>query len=191
MAVASGLTPKGREELLRIARKTLESYLKDRSFPEMIPSEPCLQEKAGAFVTLYSSPSEELRGCIGHMTADRPLFLAVQEMAVQAATVDPRFPGVQIGELPKIRIEISVLSPLRTIAEPSEVKVGEHGVIVRRGFHRGVLLPQVPVREGWNREQFLNATCLKAGLPAGSWQEGDVEIQIFTAEQFGEKKDLG
>lgn len=179
------LSSEERRELLRVARQALESYLGHAELPAILPSDPALHEKAGAFVTLEKEG--ELRGCIGHMAEDKPLYLAVQEMAVQAATGDPRFPAVRIDELPAIEIEISVLSPLRVVADASEIRVGEHGIVVSQGWRRGVLLPQVPLREGWDREKFLGYACLKAGLPFESWKSGDVEIQIFTAEVFGEK----
>lgn len=185
------LSSEGKEELLRIARQALESCLGRAELPVLLPADPALREKAGAFVTLEkrtgaADGSKTLRGCIGHMTADKPLYLIVQEMTIQAATGDPRFPAVQFGELPDLQIEISVLSPLRSLRDPSEIQVGEHGLIVSQGFRRGVLLPQVPVREGWDRETFLGYTCLKAGLPFDAWKKGDVEIEIFSAEVFGE-----
>jgi AmmeMemoRadiSam system protein A len=180
-----GLSPEEKRELLGIVRQTLESYLRDRSFPEIDPRSPRLREGAGAFVTLERRG--ELRGCIGHMAADKPLYLTVQEMAVQAATGDPRFPPVTSEELPEVEIEISALSPLRTIADPSEIRIGEHGVVISRGVNRGVLLPQVAAREGWDREKFLGYTCLKAGLPFDSWKSVEVKIEIFGAEVFGEK----
>ena len=180
------LTEEARPELLKIARRTLESYLRDRSFQELQPRSPALREKAGAFVTLEKK--EGLRGCIGHMAADKPLSLTVQEMVIQAATGDPRFPPVSMNELQEIEIEISVLSPLRVIHDPSVIRVGEHGLVVSRGLNRGVLLPQVPVREGWDREAFLGTTCLKAGLPFDSWKSGEVQIEVFTADVFGERE---
>ena len=180
------LNPQEKSELLQIARKTLETYLGEAKFIERRPSSPALQEKAGVFVTLQKRG--ELRGCIGHMTADRPLFRVTQEMAVQAAAGDPRFSSVTLEELPEIEIEISVLSPFQPISHPDEIRIGEHGLTVSQGHHRGVLLPQVPVRENWNREEFLGATCLKAGLPRDGWKSGDVRIEVFTAEVFGEQE---
>ena len=145
-----------------------------------------LREKGGAFVTLEKRGA--LRGCIGHMAADRPLYLTVQEMAIQAATGDPRFPPVRPEEVGEIGIEISVLSPLKRVAGPEEIRVGEHGIAVSRGAHRGILLPQVATREGWDREKFLGMTCLKAGLPFDAWKSGEVTIEVFSAEVFGEKE---
>lgn len=180
------LGPDEKGELLKIARTTLETFLQERRLPEIQPRNRTLLEKAGAFVTLEKKG--DLRGCIGHMAADKPLSLTVQEMAIQAATGDPRFPAVSVTELPEIEIEISVLSPLRRITDPSEIQVGEHGLIVSQGWYRGVLLPQVAVREGWDREKFLGYTCLKAGLPFECWKSGRVQIEVFSAEVFGEKE---
>ncbi len=174
------------KELLQIARTTLARYLKDRIFDKASPVAGELKHSAGAFVTLENHG--DLRGCIGHMAEDRPLYLTVQEMAIQAATGDPRFPSVTSDELSEIDIEISVLSPLREIRDPAEIQVGEHGLVVSGGFHRGVLLPQVASREGWDREKFLGYTCLKAGLPFDAWKKGNVQIQVFTAEVFGERE---
>ena len=177
-----------KKEILEIARRTLEKYLESRALIEIVPSEPALIQRAGAFVTLEKMG--ELRGCIGHMTADRPLHLMVQQMAIQAATGDPRFPPVTKEELKEIEIELSILSQLRLINEPSEIVVGEHGLVVSEGLHRGVLLPQVAIREGWEREKFLGYTCLKAGLSFDRWKVGTVQIEAFTAEVFGEKEVL-
>jgi AmmeMemoRadiSam system protein A len=114
-----------------------------------------------------------------------PLFKVVQECAVAAATEDPRFPPVSANELPSLRIEISVLTPLVPI-RPEEVQVGRHGLMVSKGRMRGLLLPQVPVEWGWDREMFLDQTCVKAGLPPSAWRHG-ATLQAFTAEVFGEE----
>lgn len=180
------LTFEEKSELLQIARHTLESYLRDRIFPSITLRSPKLQENAGVFVTLQKQG--ELCGCIGHMAADKPLYLAVQEMAIEAATGDPRFPSVTGHEVSEIEIEISVLSSFRVISDPSEIRIGEHGLVVSQGMHRGVLLPQVPVRQGWDREKFLSYTCMKAGLSFDSWRSGNLQIEIFSAEVFGEKE---
>lgn len=141
----------------------------------------------------------ELRGCIGHMAADKPLYLSVQEMAIHAATGDPRFQPVTLGELSEIEIEISVLSPLAALSHDrlSEIRVGEHGLVISRGRspaggrQRGVLLPQVASREGWDRETFLSHTCRKAGLPADAWKSPETVIETFTADIFSEKEFKG
>ena len=130
----------------------------------------------------------ELRGCIGYVEAVKPLYEAVSEMAVAASTEDPRFPPVQVEELDNIEIEITALSPLRPLPSPDSVVVGKHGLVIRKGFRSGLLLPQVPVEQGWNREQFLTHTCLKAGLPPDSYKDKDAQLFSFTGQVFGEKE---
>jgi len=127
-----------------------------------------------------------LRGCIGYTEAVAPLFKVVQECAVAAATEDPRFPPVSPEELPSLRVEISVLTPLFPI-RPEEVVIGTHGLMVAQEGMRGLLLPQVPVEWGWDRERFLDQVCVKAGLPSSAWRHG-ATLRAFTAEVFGEGK---
>jgi hypothetical protein len=144
-----------------------------------------LARPAAAFVTLRKG--EHLRGCIGHLEPDRPLAAVVARAAVAAAFEDPRFPPVTSGELDDLSIEISVLGPLAPVPDPSTIEVGRHGLIVRSGWRRGLLLPQVAPEWGWTREEFLAQTCLKAGLPADAWRKGTgTEILCFEAEVFGE-----
>jgi AmmeMemoRadiSam system protein A len=147
-----------------------------------------LREPRGAFVTIHRRSSHELRGCIGYIESRFPLAETVARAARIAATEDTRFLPVTLEELPALQIEISVLEPPRR-ARPEEVEVGRHGVIVGRRHNRGLLLPQVAVEHGWDRETFLNHTCLKAGLPAGAWQQPDTEIQVFSAVVFSEDSD--
>jgi AmmeMemoRadiSam system protein B/AmmeMemoRadiSam system protein A len=183
---SSDLTETEQKSLLRIARNTLESYIRSGKRPDVKPLTPRLGEKRGAFVTLHEHG--ELRGCIGYVEAVKPLYEAVSEMAVAASTEDPRFPPVQVEELDSIEIEITVLSPLRPLPSPDSVIVGKHGLVIRKGFRSGLLLPQVPVEQGWNREQFLMHTCLKAGLPPNSYKEKDAQLSCFTGQVFGEKE---
>ena len=183
---SSDLTELEQKSLLRIARATLESHIRTGKSPEAKPLTPRLAEKRGAFVTLQERG--ELRGCIGYVEAVRPLYQAVREMAVAASTEDPRFPPVEAAELDKIDIEITVLSPLRPLPSPDSVIVGKHGLVIRKGFRSGLLLPQVPVEQGWNREQFLANTCLKAGLPPSAYKEKDAQLFCFTGQVFGEKE---
>lgn len=181
------LNHEGKIELLRMARSALEAYLGHGGLPNLEPSNPSLREKGGAFVTLEKGG--ELRGCIGQLAADRPIFLTVQEMAVQAAVGDPRFPRVTAEELEDLEIEISVLSALDVLLleRVAEIETGKHGLVITLGRKRGLLLPQVAVRKGWDRETFLSATCLKAGLSPEAWKNGETRIEIFTAEVFSEK----
>ncbi|MCX7854454.1 MAG: AmmeMemoRadiSam system protein B [Anaerolineae bacterium] len=177
------LTPERREALLTLARRTLESYLADGTLPPYETDDPNLLRPSGAFVTIREDG--ELRGCIGHLRADTPLYRVVQEMAVAAATEDPRFPPLTREELARVRLEISVLSPFRRLTDPMQVEVGTHGLLILKGSQQGLLLPQVAVEEGWDREAFLEGLCRKAGLPAGCWREG-AALYVFTAVVFGE-----
>ncbi|MBI4411102.1 MAG: AmmeMemoRadiSam system protein A [Deltaproteobacteria bacterium] len=179
------LSEKEKEELLSIARRMLETSLSGGKRADPKPSSDNLNRPGGAFVTLHKGSL--LRGCIGRFDAPDPLYSTVQQMALAAATKDPRFPPVLASELEELQIEISVLSPRQKISDVQEIKVGIHGLCVAKGFFRGVLLPQVAIEENWSREEFLSYTCLKAGLPPSAWREGDLEIETFTAEVFGEK----
>lgn len=133
----------------------------------------------GAFVTLHRHGA--LRGCIGRLTAREPLAEVVREMAVAASQEDPRFPPVGPEELDGIDVEISVLT-IPAPSSPEAVVPGRHGVIVQRGTRQGVLLPQVAVEYGWDRETFLGHTCRKAGLPPQAWREAGTEILVFEAQ---------
>jgi AmmeMemoRadiSam system protein A len=171
-----------RKELLGIARRALEGYVGAGRIPPGEGAPGKLAAPGAAFVTL--TKNGRLRGCIGYTEAVAPLFKVVQECAVAAATEDPRFPPVSTNELPSLRVEISVLTPLFPI-RPEEVEVGRHGLMVEQGRLRGLLLPQVPVEWGWDRETFLDQTCVKAGLPPSAWRHG-ATLRAFTAEVFGE-----
>jgi AmmeMemoRadiSam system protein A len=142
-----------------------------------------LKEKRGAFVTL--TRDGRLRGCIGYPLPIKPLAAAVAEMAVAAAFDDPRFEPVRAEELREIRIEISVLSLPVPIDDPRKVIVGRHGIIISKGSRKGLLLPQVPVEYGWDRETFLRHGCLKAGLSPDDWAKG-ARIEVFEAQVFHE-----
>jgi len=171
--------------LLSIARTTIENYLNDGSKPLLPEMSESLTEIRGAFVSLHRL--KELRGCIGHIIGKMPLAETVQEMAIAAATQDPRFPTLSPEELEDIDIEISALTPLEKI-DANDVEVGKHGLLIARGQFQGVLLPQVPVEYGWTRTQFLENTCVKASLPTDAWQDEETEIYAFTAEVFGERE---
>ncbi len=179
------LSEASQRSLLAIARQTLETYVRTGKLPPATAATAQLSEKRGVFVTLHKHG--ELRGCIGYVEAVKPLYQAVSDMAVAASSEDPRFPPVSLAELADIDIEITVLSPLRRLPSPDSVVVGKHGLVIRKGFHSGLLLPQVPVEQGWNREQFLAHTCRKAGLPPSAWQDPDVQLFCFTGQVFGEK----
>lgn len=174
------------EYLLRLARQALEESVRHSRLPKVEVPPGVLQERCGAFVTLLKGG--HLRGCIGYIEAQKPLYQTVCECALAAALRDPRFDAVSPGELPSLRLEISVLSPLMAIV-PEEIEVGRHGLLVSRGYQRGLLLPQVAVEWKWDRKQFLEETCLKAGLPPDAWRHG-ARIQAFSAQVFGETRNL-
>ena len=173
-----------RRVLLEIARAAIAARVLGARFAEPARLGPELERKAGCFVTLHRQG--ELRGCIGTFSEDEPLHLAVRSMAMKAALEDPRFPPVAPGEVPELELEISVLTPRRTIVDVREIEVGRHGLWVERGPHRGVLLPQVATEEGWDRDTFLAYTCVKAGLPASAARDPATLIAVFEAEVFGE-----
>jgi AmmeMemoRadiSam system protein A len=177
------LTDEERHILLRLARQALESGVRGGNLNEEVSGLPAaLLAPQGAFVTLHEEG--QLRGCIGHVRGDEPLYKTVRECAVAAALSDPRFPPVTPEEIPLMNIEISVLSELQVVA-PEQVEVGKHGLFISQGRRRGLLLPQVAVEWMWDRERFLEETCLKAGLAADAWRHG-ATIEAFTAEVFGE-----
>ena len=168
--------------LLRLAHQSIEAALQDRRLDLTSPGAH-LDECRGAFTTLHLHG--RLRGCIGYVFATQSLYRTVAETAKAAAFDDPRFQPVTLDEAPALKVEISVLSPLRPIA-PEEIVIGRHGLVVSQGSRRGLLLPQVPLEWEWDRDTFLSQTCLKAGLAADGWLHG-AELQAFTAEVFGEE----
>lgn len=177
------LTKKEQKELLRIARQTVVEHVTNRIVPAVATASPGLNLHSGCFVTIKQKG--ELRGCIGNFVSDQPLYLLVQEMAITAATRDPRFYPMKSDDLAEFKLDISVLSPLEKAASVEEIRVGVHGIYIVKGSYRGVLLPQVAAEYSWNRDQFLQHTCIKAGLPQDAWQ-GECDIFIFSAQVFGE-----
>ncbi len=177
------LTKTEQKELLKIARGTIVDYVTRRKVPTVAPTSSRLRLHSGCFVT--AKIKGELRGCIGNFVSDQPLYELVQEMAVSAATRDPRFYPMKSDDLDDFTLDISVLSPLEKIASVEEIKVGIHGIYIIKGSCRGVLLPQVATEYGWNRDQFLQHTCIKAGLPQDAWQ-GECDIYIFSAQVFSD-----
>ena len=181
------LMPDEEQTLLRLARATLRQWVeRDSKEVDLSPFDltPALRSKSGAFVTLHTQG--RLRGCIGYIEPIKPLFETVIENARNAATNDWRFARVTQTELPHIDIEISVMSPLRKVESADEIVVGKHGLVINEGMSRGVFLPQVPVEQGWNLDQYLDGICRKAELPPGSWKTAD--LFVFTAQVFGEKE---
>ena len=186
------LTDQQKKVLLGIARRTLDSHIRDGKVPEVAVDDPLLNQKCGAFVTLHGGKMGpgNLRGCIGYIEGIKPLVETIRDMAVSASTRDHRFPPVTSSELDTIDIEISVLTPLKRETNPENIVMGKHGVIVRQGYRRqGVFLPQVATETGWDREEFMANLCShKAGLPPDAWKNQETEIFTFTAIVFGEKE---
>jgi AmmeMemoRadiSam system protein A len=175
------LTPEQRTVLLALARRAIRGRVRGTVAAAPALADPALTAPGAAFVTLTRAGS--LRGCIGYIRAIQPLAECVAHCAVAAATGDPRFPPVTAEELPHLALEISVLSPLVPIEDPTQVQVGVHGLYISRGGRHGLLLPQVATEYGWDRETFLRQTCRKAGLPDDAWRHG-AEIQVFTVDHF-------
>lgn len=186
LAEGSDLTREDKIFLLKLARSAVEAQCTGKRLTIATPPSPVLNENRGAFVTL--TRGGQLRGCIGYIEAIKPLVTTIEEMARAAAVDDYRFNPVHADEVPNLDIEISVLSPITEVTDPSTIVVGKHGLIMTRGTKRGLLLPQVPVQWGWDRETFLAQTCVKAGLPEDAWRQKGTTIESFTAEVFSERE---
>jgi uncharacterized protein (TIGR00296 family) len=194
------LSLKEGEFLIRLARNTVKTYLetgKPVKAPENTPKK--LFEQCGVFVTINSLKNGEkkLRGCIGYPYPTSPLVEAVIDSAISAATRDPRFYPLSLTELGTVVFEVSVLTPPEAVEveNPKEylakIKVGEDGLIVEKGFYKGLLLPQVPVEWEWCEEEFLCQCCVKAGLSPDSWLTQDAKIYKFQAIIFEEETPQG
>ncbi len=177
------LSPTDQDALLALARAAIAAHLAGEPPPRLPDGSAALAEPRGAFVTLHRG--EELRGCIGHAVARLPLAAAVRQLAVSAATQDPRFPPLEAGELAELTIEVSALTALEP-AVAERVEVGRHGLAIHHRGRAGLLLPQVATERGWDGETFLRATCRKAGLPDDAWRDPAARISWFTCEVFGE-----
>jgi uncharacterized protein (TIGR00296 family) len=194
------LTDEEGKFLIKLARNTVEQYLeigKATKPPKETPKK--LFEHCGVFVTINSVLHDEkqLRGCIGYPYPTSPLVEAVIDSAINAATEDPRFESLTLEELDKVVFEVSVLTPPEPVEVKnpkeylSKIKVGEDGLIIERGYQKGLLLPQVPVEWGWCEEEFLCQCCLKAGLPPDTWLTKDAKIYKFKAIIFDEQTPNG
>jgi len=179
------------EKLVRYARKVIENHVKGNKIDDL----ENFEEKAGVFVTINTYPEKMLRGCIGIPEPVMSLNKAIKEAAISACH-DPRFPDLREEELENIIIEVTVLTPPQLIeCKPKEypkyVEVGKDGLIVEKGWYKGLLLPQVAVEYRWNAEEFLSHTCMKAGLPPDAWLDEDVKVYKFQGEVFAEEKPHG
>jgi AmmeMemoRadiSam system protein B/AmmeMemoRadiSam system protein A len=181
------LTEQDKNELLALARKSVEHAIENqKAYDPPASASEALNQERGAFVTLKEDG--QLRGCIGYTSPIKPLYMTVRDTATLAAVRDPRFQPVAAAELPKLHYEVSVLSPLRRVTDIEQIKVGQHGLIMKNGDNEGLLLPQVPVEQGWDRHTFLEETCNKAGMRRDCWKDEDTDIFSFTAVVFGEHK---
>jgi uncharacterized protein (TIGR00296 family) len=186
--------------LISLVRNTVKHYLEEGAAPKPPKDTPKkLFEHCGVFVTInrVKNGERELRGCIGYPYPTSPLVEAVIDSAINAATEDPRFYPVSLDELEKVVFEVSVLTPPEPVEveNPKEyvrqIKVGEDGLIIEKGFRKGLLLPQVAVEWGWQEEEFLCQCCTKAGLPPDSWLTKDAKIYKFHAIIFDEETPNG
>ena len=177
------LTPDDQQRLLRLARRCLEARVR-REQPPCPDRGGGLDALMGAFVSVHHHG--DLRGCLGRLETDRPIAENVAHLAAVVSDSDPRYAPISASELSALELEISALTPEQEITDITAIDVGRHGLIIEQGHRRGLLLPQVAAEYGWDRETFLDHTCLKAGLPAGAWRTG-ARIFIFEAQVFAEK----
>lgn len=183
------LSAQEKKILLEIARQTIESSVKNlpiRDFEKSYAMTPSLELKAGAFVTLEID--HRLRGCVGYIQSDEALYKTVSKAAISAAMHDTRFHPLTHAELNEIEIEISVLSPMKKVEDPNTIVPGEHGLLIESGYNHGLLLPQVATEYRWDRETFLEQTCVKAGLSKHAWKRPESIIYSFTALVFNEEE---
>ncbi len=176
------LTDKQRKELLDLARNSITAQLTGSQYET--PQDELYKRRYGLFVSLHKDG--DLRGCIGYIKAYKNITDSIVEMARAAAFRDPRFRPVKLEELPKITIEISVLSPMEEVLETDEICVGKDGLYLEHPLSSGLLLPQVAVEWGWDKDEFLTQLCQKAGLPDKSWQDEGAKLYRFSAEIFRE-----
>jgi AmmeMemoRadiSam system protein A len=185
--------PEDRDKLLRLARASIRDAIHGdgslRAELGALNITPELSAKAGVFVTLKAPaeggvPGARLRGCIGTMTSDKPLYETVIDIAPKAALQDPRFPALTPEELPGVTISVSVLTPMQKLDSVDDLVLGKHGLQLVSGLHRSVFLPQVPVEQKWDRRRYLEQLALKAGLPRNGWRGAD--LYTFEALGFGE-----
>ena len=176
------MTTDQRQALLKIARDAITAHV-NRERSHDVPGDGPETTLAGVFVSIHKHG--DLRGCIGHIAADRRLDQVIPQCAVSACSQDPRFKPVDRAELEEIDIELSLLGPLEAIAGPEDIEIGRHGLLIEHERRRGLLLPQVATEWKWDAATFLAQTCRKAGLPNDAWKQG-ATIWRFEAEVFGE-----
>jgi AmmeMemoRadiSam system protein A len=182
------LQPSDRRTLLAFARAAVEAAARGERRPALDDATltPALTEAAAAFVTLHERG--ELRGCIGLMRYEVPLWINVRDAATAAALDDPRFLPVTESEVPALEVEVSVLEPPVELPNPDGFEAGRHGIVVERGMNRALLLPQVATEMGWGAEQMLEAVCRKAGLSGDAWRDAQTGLFVFESVCFGERE---
>ena len=173
-------------QLLLSARQAIDGALNRAPAVDPPPRLPGLMQRCGLFVTLKLAG--QLRGCIGYIESQQPLYDTIGEIAVKSALEDPRFAPLTDEELSRCTIQLSILSPLRRIHGVEEITIGTHGLLLEVGPQRGLLLPQVAVEFQWEPKAFLEATARKAGLHRAAWQDRDAKIYVFTAEIIDESE---
>jgi len=167
--------------LLSLAREAVETYLRTGEIIDKKFTDPALNQRVGAFVTIYKNGG--LRGCLGLTQSDEPLFKTVINMAVAASTEDPRFNPVEKNELQNLEYEISILTPFKKVKSWKEIEINKHGVMVKQKGKSGLFLPQVAKENDWDIKTFLTILCQeKAGLPGDAWQNPQTELLVFEAE---------
>lgn len=179
-----GITSIGRVQALQLARWALERHIKGNLTPQPDLSDPLFEAQLGVFVTIHQG--KVLRGCVGRVEPLTVLRDEIPDLALAAATRDPRFDPVTSQEVDSVEIQISLLNPPEVVGDVSDIQVGRHGVIIERDQAKALLLPQVANEEGWNREAFLTHACLKAAQPSDAWKDPQTRIYRFTAEVFSE-----
>jgi len=190
------LTEENGKKAVIFARNVIEKQVKNKAITMPEEIKKTFQEKQGAFVTIHIYSNHELRGCIGIPLPVMPLKDSITE-AAKSVTHDPRFPPLSENELEKIIVEVTILTKpeLINVKKPQEyldkIKIGRDGLIVEQGFYKGLLLPQVPIEQGWDKNTYLSHTCMKAGLPPDAWFEKNTKISKFTGQIFTEIKPRG
>jgi AmmeMemoRadiSam system protein A len=185
--VHASLSAQDKGFLLSLARQVLVNTLSHARLPALATHSPALMQPRATFVTLWQRSTGDLRGCRGECFARHALIESVAQMVLAAALDDPRFPPVSLDEVDDLRIEINALTPLALI-DPAAVVVGRHGLMLVVGNHAGLLLPDVPVRLSWHREEFLIGLCHKAGLPGHAWRLPGAQLYSFETEEWGENE---
>lgn len=175
------LTDDEKRFLREVAADAVRAALTGADHRIALPGDGPLARKGSVFVTLRKGG--RLRGCIGLIGDHFPLARCVREAAARALR-DPRFPPPAAAEVPDLDFEISVLGPFTAVGSPGEVEVGRHGLFLAQGWRSGLLLPQVPVEQGWDRDTYLEQICAKAGLPAGAHEDPDATLEVFEADVF-------